>query len=341
VTLAEYKEAVEVGINKLFQAEKKTTPTAESKLLLNRMLMLIKRGGKRARPELLYMTYVAYGGRNAANLVDLGLALELHHQFLLVHDDIIDKDTIRYNGPNIVGYYSRDNKSVNAEATGLLAGDLLFSFSNQFIINSRHFDDEQKITLLRLLNQANIDVVYGQQLDSFNLDFESPDFIENLVLTHSLKSSSYSTQLPMDCAATLLSLPAFERQKITAFARPFGVLFQLVDDYSDYFNNDSVFNNRPKYRDFRQGKITYPLYIAMKTANKQQMEYIKQSLGVKNSSQEVMGKIVAILDDGGAKEATRNHIEQFFSQTFNALDKLSINSKDRQQFIKLLEKYRV
>lgn len=340
MTLADYKEAVETGIVNWFDNEKRLAPTVESNLLLDRMCALIKRGGKRARPELLYMTYIAYEGKNPASLIDLGLALEFHHQFLLIHDDIIDRDIVRYDGPNIVGYYLKNNEPDISEAMGLLAGDLLFSFSNQAIINSRYIE-KQKIKLLKLLNKASIDVVYGQQLDTFNLDPASVSFTEKLLLIHSLKSSSYSTQLPMECAATLLNLTASERKKVMAFARPFGVLFQLVDDYSDYFTNDSVFNNRPKYRDFRQGKITYPLYTALNLANKKQVGYINQNLGNKDLPIEEINNVVSILEGCGAKKASSDYLDQFFIQAFDAMEKLSISPKQKQQFTRLVEKYRV
>jgi geranylgeranyl pyrophosphate synthase len=290
MTIAGYKEVVEARITKWFEEEGKIAPAAESRLLLDRMCALIKRGGKRARPELLYMTYAAYGGKNPACLVDLGLALELHHQFLLVHDDIIDKDTVRYDGPNIVGYYLRDNATAVSVAMGLLAGDLLFSFSNQAIISSTYFNDKQKVALTKLLNKATRDVAYGQQLDAFNLDTASTTLTEDLLLIHS---------------------------------------------------NSSAFNNRPKYRDLRQGKITYPLYTALNLASKKQREYIKQSLGDKDLAPAAINKVVDILEDCGAKKASRDYLDQFFDQAFRALDELAISPNHKQLFTGVVEKYRI
>jgi geranylgeranyl diphosphate synthase type II len=341
MTLSEYTDTINIGIVKWFQKAKKSAPTPESRLLLDRMQAVISRGGKRARPGLLYMTYSAYGRSNPAELIDAGLALEFHHQFLLFHDDIIDKDYVRYGGPNIAGYYLEENGPDISEAMELLAGDMLYSFSNQVVAGSRALDDKQKVVLLTLLNEVNSDVAYGQQLDVFNLDPASADFAEKLLLTHALKTASYSTQLPMQFAAALLDLPAPERDKLVAFARPYGVLFQLVDDYSDYFTNNSAFNNRPKYRDFRQGKITYPLYAALQTANKSQAEYLKRCLGNKDLSDTKMAKVVTILEKSGAKKESQKHLEQFFANAFSALDKLSINPEQKQKFRQMIEKYQV
>jgi len=339
MTSDNFKKAIDTRVIEWFDGQIKTATTDEARLLLKRMSKLIVRGGKRARPELLFMTYQAYGGKNIDQLIDLGLALEFHHQFLLIHDDIIDNDTVRYDGPNIVGYYGRERQNI-PQAMGLLAGDILFSFACQAIIRQKGFTDKIKLALLEMLNDTNVGVQYGQQLDVFNI--EPLSFTEEkLVLTHSLKSALYSAQLPMQCAAVLQNLTGNERSKIDYFAKPFGILFQLVDDYSDYFNNHSAFNNRPKYRDFRQGKITYPLYSALKTATAKDVAYLKQYLGSKDLSDATMGKIVIILKSCGAQEASREYLEQYFAQVYDALDKLNINTVAKKQITALIDKYKV
>jgi geranylgeranyl pyrophosphate synthase len=334
-----FKKAIDTRVIEWFDGQIKAATTDEARLLLKRMSKLIVRGGKRARPELLFMTYQAYGGKDIEQLIDLGLALEFHHQFLLIHDDIIDNDTVRYNGPNIVGYYEREGQNI-PQAMGLLAGDILFSFACQAIIKQKGFTYKIKLALLEMLNDTNVGVQYGQQLDVFNI--EPLSFTEQkLILTHSLKSALYSAQLPMQCAAVLQNLTGNERNKIDDFAKPFGILFQLVDDYSDYFNNYSAFNNRPKYRDFRQGKITYPLHSALNMATVKEVEFLKQSLGSKNLSDVTMSKVVNTIKNCGAQETSREYLEQYFAQVYDALDRLNINPEAKKQFIALIDKYKV
>jgi geranylgeranyl pyrophosphate synthase len=341
MTSDDFKEAVESRIIEWFDTQIKSAATDEARQLLKRMSKLIVRGGKRARPELLFMTYQAYGGENFDQLIDLGLALEFHHQFLLIHDDLIDNDTVRYGGPNIVGYYKQEKHNI-PQAMGLLAGDILFSFACQIIIKHRGLTSNLRLKLLEMINEANIGVQYGQQLDVFNIESLQQPFTEDrLVLTHSLKSALYSAQLPMQCAAALLSLGSKERGKIDSFAIPFGILFQLVDDYSDYFNNQSAFDNRTKYRDFRQGKITYPLYIALKNAPAKELAFLKQHSGTKDLPDTIMSKVIAILKNCGAQETSREYLIQYFVQVYDALDKLSITPKSKKQLTALIERYEV
>ena len=297
------------------------------------------------RPQLLLMTYAAYGGTDPTQLIDLGAVLELHHQFLLVHDDLVDHDTIRYNGPNVVGYYqaelSADNQAV-ADAMGLLAGDLLFSFAHKLLLESESYSNTQKAKLLTLMNDINVDEVYGQQLDSYNID-PSPDAFstERLTLIHTLKSARYTTQLPMQCAAITRNLRSSERKKIDDFAVPFGVLFQLVDDYSDYFVSSSVSNKQTKFRDYRQGKVTYPLHIGLAQASKQDVAFLYGNLGDKDLSNESMTRIVSILETSGAKDASRTYIDAYFEKAYSTLDKLRITPESKAQFATLIDSFRV
>lgn len=339
MTIDVFKNAIDTRVIEWFDGQGKIAATDDARLLLQRISKLIVRGGKRARPELLFITYQAYGGKDLDRLIDLGLALEFHHQFLLIHDDIIDNDTVRYDGPNIIGYYEQEKQNI-PQAMGLLAGDILFSFACQAIIKDKAFANNIKLTLLEMLNETNVGVQYGQQLDAFNV--EPSSFTEKkLILTHSLKSALYSAQLPMQCAAVLLNLTSIERDKIDDFAKPFGILFQLVDDYSDYFNNQSAFNNRPKFRDFRQGKITYALHNALKTANAKDVTFLKKYFGHKVLPNNIMGKVISILENSGAQKASQEYLEQYFAQVYDALDKLEISPKAKKQFIALVEKYKV
>jgi geranylgeranyl pyrophosphate synthase len=91
----------------------------------------------------------------------------------------------------------------------------------------------------------------------------------------------------------------------------------------------------------RQGKITYPLYTALNLASKKQREYIKQSLGDKDLAPAAINKVVDILEDCGAKKASRDYLDQFFDQAFRALNELAISPNHKQLFTGVVEKYRI
>jgi geranylgeranyl pyrophosphate synthase len=340
-----FKAAIEARLKEWLETKQRDAVTNEARVMLERAEQLVLRAGKRSRPALLQLTYQAYGGKDSAQLIDIGLALELHHQFLLVHDDIMDNDTVRYDGPNITGYYKKDFASKAPEIPAdmaLLAGNLLFTFACQAILGHEALSSDQKVALLSLLQETNIGVHAGQQLDIVNIFALDPAITkEKLLLTDFLKTALYSINLPMQAAAELLQLDPQERERIAFFAKSFGVFYQLVDDHSDYFSSASSFNDHPKYRDYRQGKITYPLLVAFEKANTTEQTFLREYIGHKEVLGSIVDKVVAILEDCGAKTASKQLIEDYFHQAKTALDTLHIDEKAKQQFTALLEKYQV
>ena len=343
--LTDYKDQIELRLTEFLEAEQSTAPSDEAGLFISRISSLIRSAGKRFRPSLLFRTYEAYGGKYPKTIIDLGLALELFHQALLVHDDIIDEDTIRYDGPNIVGYYNNDHRYTGTKipiSMGVLAGDLLLTLVNKVILNDSNLNRKQKSKILSLFSQTTIGVIYGQQLDSLGTTLTTGVFDEKrLISTHSLKSALYTTQLPMRLAATILEIPKAEVVRIDAFGLAFGIYFQLVDDYADYFSTDTVFENHPKFRDYPEGKITYPYYVGLKLASKSKAEFLKKHFGNKALSVDTKDKVLAILENCGADEASKIFAEHYYLATLANLKQLSLSKKQKSQFEALLDDIKI
>ena len=103
---------------------------------------LVRSGGKRMRPKITLMCYQAFGGKDIKAILPIATAQELLHQFLLIHDDIIDRDHIRYGVENITGRYkvlykpyvkNASDLEHYSNSAALLAGDLLHSGAHQLI----------------------------------------------------------------------------------------------------------------------------------------------------------------------------------------------------------------
>lgn len=341
----QFRAAIEQRIADWLAQRLGEAATPEVGLMIERMQQLILRAGKRSRPRLLFLAYQAYGGQRAEELVDVGLALELQHQFLLVHDDIMDNDTVRYDGPNMLGYYRQDfpeKESDIADSMALMAGNVLYTYACQAILRHPTLSDAHKVALLTLLQETNLGVHAGQQLDIVNVLALAPEITkEKLLVTDYLKTSLYSVRLPMQAGAELAGAPNAERGKIDIFARNFGILYQLVDDYSDYFQNASSFDNHPKYRDFKQGKITYPLLAAFEHAGAEDAAFLRAEAGNKRLSDDEMQKITAILERSGAKAAAAEQIEQYHELALRALESLGISPADRRPFKHMLDSFRI
>ena len=341
MTGEEFKQALETRIEAWFESEKTKAPTLEARELVHRMHTLVQRGGKRSRPELLFLTYRAYGGKNPESIIDLGVALEIYHQFLLVHDDIMDGDVVRYGGPNVVGMYQSEGVTDVAESMGILAGDLLFTYANRLILESASLSGDIKMELLQSLHAVNADELFGQQLDILNTVEHIDDFSEELITRiHELKTARYTTQLPMIAAAIVLGLSHEERQKLETFGRQFGIAYQLADDYADYFENPSSFSAQ-KYRDYRSGKVTYPIYLGLARATPADRELLRQDFGNKHCSDAVITDVLSVLDACGAREHSRQRALEYLDEALVSLETLHASDEAKMALRHLLEKIRV
>jgi octaprenyl-diphosphate synthase len=218
----------------------------------------------------------------------------------------------------------------------------LFTFANQAVLGHPTLAAQQKVAVLALIQDANIGVHAGQELDIVNVLALEPNVTpESLQQTDYLKTAVYSVHLPMQVAATLVDVDEAQRQKIDEFAKSFGILYQLVDDYSDYFVNDSSFNNHPKYRDYQQGKITYPLLFALGHASEDDVDYLKEHAGKKQISEDVLARATEILDNCGAKAASQEQINTQYEKAVENLAELAIDNTIRAQFIKMLDEFKL
>ncbi len=338
-------EATNKKIDSFFNLKSKGSKNPRILELYKAINDLIMRGGKRSRPELFFLTLSAYGVSDSEKYIDLAVALEIYHQFLLVHDDIIDQDFIRYDGPNISGYYAKEFSNLDktiSDSLALLAGDVMFSFVYEIISNDKNINSEIKIEIIKLFSEINEGVVSGQLLDSLNIKTLSPTLeIKDLIEIHTLKTSLYSILLPMKLAAIIAKLDENEIQNIEKFSQSFGVYYQLVDDYSDYFVNKSAFDIREKYRDFKQGKVSSPYIFVINRCSKDDHEYIDSIFGKKDISNVDMRSIIRIFEKYEADKSSAEIINNYFNQSLALLDELNIDDESRSKIKKMITKYKI
>ncbi len=326
MNLAHYKAKIELGLTMYLDKQIKTAPSNEAILLLTRLKKVIKTGGKRFRPSLFFLTYKAYGGD--AECISIGLGLELFHQGLLIHDDLIDEDLLRHGKPNIIGLYKKDNSLTNeAYAMGLLAGDLLLTLVSGVILEGKDLSAKNKLHVLGLFQKTTNDVIFGQQLDLLNHG--------NHTKKHILKTAKYTTVLPMVIAASLLNIKKLEIKKINNYAEVFGMYYQLVNDFNDYFKKD---HGVYKLKDFKSGKLTYPYILAHELVNSRKLMYLKKHFS-KNLSLNQELKVLDILHNAGVEQASRDFLQKYHAKSISLLNKLEI--KDKSQLLALTESIKV
>ncbi len=223
----------------------------EPKSLYDSMNYIMSLGGKRIRPAL-----VLAGNQMAKGIVEKALpvahAIEIFHNFSLVHDDIMDASSVRRGKPTV-------HKKWN-EPTAILAGDNLLIFAYKYLLN---YDGNNKDLILSIFSDTAVRICEGQQWD---MEFA---YTEGISEKKYLKMIEYKTAVLLGCALQCGGLTAGiseEHSKLLYdIAIDIGMQFQLMDDYLDAFGEESVIGKKSG-GDIIEGKKTW-LYIKSEEIN--------------------------------------------------------------------------
>lgn len=283
---------------------------------------LTMRGGKRLRAVLLAAAYEACDGEGGARAtVPVGAALELFQVYLLIHDDLIDRDEMRRGGPSVPSlmrqrFGARPSDATSGarltDAMSLLAGDLASAWSQSALF-------EAELPPARLLRAARAhgavheEVVAGQALDVLGAAADAAA-VEAM---HSLKSASYSVRGPVVMGAHLAGASEARVAALAAFGEPAGVAFQLRDDLLGLFG-DPADTGKPTGSDLREGKRTAVVVEAMR--DPAAAEALGPVLGNAGAGDAEIALVLGHIERSGARARVEARIAELHAQARAALE---------------------
>jgi len=292
----------------------------EPKGLYDPIIYILNLGGKRLRPVLVLMTTEIFGGSYQKSL-DAALAIEVFHNFSLVHDDIMDDAPLRRGKETV-----HEKWDIN---TGILSGDAMLINAYQLFENYEGTTFKQ---LIQLFSKTAIEVCEGQQYD---VDFETRDDVS---IDEYLKMITYKTAVLVAAAMQMGAIIARADEDCIAavydFGRLLGVAFQLQDDYLDVYGDPETFGKQVG-GDIIENKKTFLYIEAVRNANentKKQLEGL-YSLNPEDPSEKIH-TVKRIFEITGAKEKTRVEIEKYTDKAFGVLERLPI-SVDKKNILKV------
>lgn len=248
-------------------------------ILWESIATLINAGGKRFRPYMLITAFSAYADDEAdiESILPAAIAQELIHQAMLIHDDIIDRDTIRYGIKNVAGQYDDHYKQYlqdDAErrhmttSSALLAGDVLISDAYRLIARVQA-PKEHIVEAITLLSNGVFDVVGGELLDT-----ESAFLTDTTIPAETIaryKTAGYSFVSPLLMGATFGGASESELRLLHQFAECLGIGYQLRDDMLGIFGNAAQ-TGKSTSTDITEGKRTYLIEQFETVATKKQKD---------------------------------------------------------------------
>ena len=284
----------------------------EPELLYSPIIYSMSGGGKRLRPVLLLITLETFGG-NIDEAMPAAMAVEIFHNFTLLHDDIMDNADVRRGKPSV---YAKWGGNV-----ALLSGDAML------ITAYKHLTRISASVLPRVMNifsDMALEVCEGQQYD---MDFESMEKVSVVDYMQMIerKTSALLSGSAM-IGATMAGASDDDVKKIYRFATELGLAFQLQDDVLDSYGDESL--GKKIGGDILEGKQTFLMVQAMSRADAAQREVLRTThLAEELTNEQKIAKVKALYDALDVKHIAEQQIELRFERALNILDTLSIDSE--------------
>lgn len=272
---------------------------------------------KRARPVMLLLGHQIFDA-NLDKAFPAALAIEVFHNFTLVHDDIIDDAPIR-RGQEAIHMKYGINKAI-------LSGDVMMILSNQ-LLNSVELDDKSYI--LNQFDKAAVAICEGQQFDTdfeTSVDVAIEDYIEMI-----RKKTAVLLGVSLQIGALIGGASREDAQKIYNFGEQFGISFQIHDDLLDAFGDQEKVGKQTG-GDILQGKKTYLYLKALDLLEGQEkVDFINVY-----SSDKSVGKIETIkskLKSNGVDEYARQLRDAYHDLAFSHLNQLTHNKEAIEKLV--------
>lgn len=284
------------------------------------------RGAKRARGAFSYYVYKMYGGQNDSEALKMGIVLELVHAYLLLLDDFMDKSELRRNGKTahvlMKEYYSNQrftggDPSHFGDSIAVTIGAAGFHMAMQFLM-TLGFSPEILIALSNNLNEKIDVTAFGQITDIVNS--HNPKVTELDVLKMlEWKTGVYTYENPIHTGAIMAGHgDKDELSKLSEYAIPAGIAFQIQDDILGVFGNSDD-TGKSVYDDLKEGKYTLLIHHALEVGSNAQKEALNQSLGNSNVHEAELNAVKSILIETGALDYSKKVANDLVLKAKNAL----------------------
>ncbi len=272
---------------------------------------ILNSGGKRLRPVLTLMTAELYG-TSYKKALDAALAIEIAHNFTLVHDDIMDNAPIRRGKETI---HTKWNLN-----TAILSGDMMLVQAYQLFEN---YEGGVFKKLFKLFNKTALQACEGQQYD---IDFERQKVVsEKEYLTMIESKTAIGLATCMQMGAIVAEASEEDIRNLGLFGQNLGIAFQLQDDYLDTFGTASTFG-KAIGKDIVENKKTYLYIKALENLPKEKAKQL-EALYDNNAIIQADKKVALVKElfiESGAPSFLQNQVNAYTEAAFDIIPKLHI-----------------
>jgi geranylgeranyl diphosphate synthase type II len=276
-------------------------------------------GGKRVRPVMCLMGNELFEDINP-DAYPLATAIELFHNFTLIHDDIMDKAPLRRGKETVHALYG--------ESTALLGGDVMLVAAYDYL---NRIDTRYMKKIIHLFNQTAREVCEGQQLD---MDFEKRDMVSLDEYVHMIGlKTSVLLAASLRMGAMLGGAGEGNQQELYAFGKKLGIAFQVQDDYLDAFGDPAKFGKQVG-GDILANKKTFLLIHALETASDPQKKELSRLMH--HTGDDKVQKVLDIFRETGVDAWAMDLKNRFIAEAAGHMEEIAVLSARKKPLLDLM-----
>jgi len=304
---------------------------------------LVRVGGKRLRPYIVLLSFHAYAPDEAPeDIMPAAAAQELIHLAMLIHDDIIDRDIVRYGVLNVEGYYHKYYSSHiphelerqhQARGAALLAGDALIADAHQVMraTNRPHAFVQQAEDIL---SNSIFEVIGGELLDMEG-GILSKGAIDPVVVAE-YKTSSYSFVGPLTTGAVLAGAPEEDIILLREVGMHLGIAYQLKDDFLGTFG-DGLKTGKSTRTDIEEGKYTFMVQQFEQLADESQKTEFFAIFHREHVTDEEIARARLLLLESGATKVVEDRIAHHRGECEARITQLKMGKAHKESLYSLVK----
>jgi len=339
-----YKSVIMDGMTKFFDKFKEEG----SKMVNSRWyfdaidrISLFSTSGKMIRGGLILFTEEMFRCNYSKDGVYLAIATELLQSALLIHDDIMDKDTVRRGSKTIFFQYKEigDKEGIEdsyhfGESMGVCVGDIALDMC----FSAVGYVSNVKV-VSRIIKKFGLElsIVGGGQMEDMYLS--SSDYIpteEEVISMYKMKTSRYSFSLPFGLGAILSEVDDKVIELLESLGEDLGIIFQIHDDEIGLFSNQETIG-KPIGSDIKENKKTLFFVYLMRLATENEKTKLSKIFGNENITKEEVKVVLELIEKYKIREIVLKRKEEFANKAKEKISLLPVEDKYKKQLFELID----
>ncbi|MEE8637619.1 MAG: polyprenyl synthetase family protein [Candidatus Margulisiibacteriota bacterium] len=323
-----------IAFSRSIKRVKKLSPATH-----NYLKEFLLRKGKRIRPLFFALSYLGYAKRTAPGLFKTAIAVELIHNFILIHDDIIDRSELRRGLPSlharIEDEFSKKRKKFTGQDIAIVVGDIIFAMGIQAFLSIREDRVRKEKGLYNLLESA-LHTGCGE-INELLYSLKDLDKItqKDIYRIYDQKSAHYTFVTPLVIGAILAGAGQKEINHLTECGLSLGRAFQVRDDLLGVFSNEESLGKSP-LTDIQEGKRTLLIWYAYKNSNQGDRKKIKRIFLKTNVSCKDLSAMRQIIIRSGARSFALKEIHRLTNTARKILTASKLREREKKDLQTLI-----